>query len=450
MEEKWLKARKSGAPLSQDPWRDDFAKDRDRIVHCREFRKLQTKSQMFGTVWMPHFFSRCTHSLQVSQIGRTIARFLKDLRSPEGYGEIEFKERLSFELNDDLIEAVCLAHDIGHPPFGHAGEHVLQQRMSKYGGFEGNAQTFRVLTEFSRRCHGSRGLDLTRATLLGILKYPWSFSDVSNKTNPKFSLYDQERALYEEWLFEGCTDISILQFRTKDWPKTLACGVMDWADTIAYAIHDLEDAYRAGFLRSDFLFGEEFEDQMEVYFVEKIKPNNKTETSFKEFLIWCREKLGRPEPGPSYTVPWMEVSARLCEEFIRNLSLAKSEFHDPFDLKITMGNLQEDNLSFLRGIVKRFVVFDERVKQASYKSHVILRCLFKAFLESSKMERFNDRNILHQRAIKEISENGDSDKVRGRARNVCDLIYSMSEGQAIDTYNRLFTASSSNPYFPII
>src|SRR5688500_1829984 len=138
-------------PASDSPTRSEYQRDRDRIIHSTAFRRLQHKTQVFLHHEGQHFRTRLTHTLEVSQMARSIARALR--------------------LNEDLAEAVALAHDLGHPPFGHAGERVLNQKMAPWGGFDHNLQAIRVVTRLENRYAEHDGLNLTWEALEGILKH---------------------------------------------------------------------------------------------------------------------------------------------------------------------------------------------------------------------------------------------------------------------------------------
>ncbi|QLC20707.1 deoxyguanosinetriphosphate triphosphohydrolase [Parasphingopyxis sp. CP4] len=189
--------------------RDIFQRDRDRIIHSVAFRRLRGKTQVFVAPDGDHFRVRLTHSMEVAQIGRTIARVLG--------------------LNEDLTEAICLAHDIGHPPFGHAGEDALKAALADNGGFDHNAQTLRMLTQLERRYPRFAGLNLSWETLEGLAKHNGPVSD------PPWAL----AKIDAEYPLELQTFAS------------LEAQVAALADDIAYDNHDIDDGLRAGLFDRD-------------------------------------------------------------------------------------------------------------------------------------------------------------------------------------------------------
>ena len=186
--------------------RDDFQRDRDRIIHSISFRRLRHKTQVFVAPDGDHFRVRLTHSLEVAQIGRTIARALG--------------------LNEDLTEALCLAHDIGHPPFGHAGEDALDAAMAGAGGFDHNAHTLRTLVTIETPYPAFTGLNLTWETLEGLAKHNGPVE------NPGWALAEVE---------------ALFPLALETWPS-LEAQVAAVSDDIAYDNHDIDDGLRAGLL----------------------------------------------------------------------------------------------------------------------------------------------------------------------------------------------------------
>ncbi|AXH35841.1 deoxyguanosinetriphosphate triphosphohydrolase [Humibacter sp. BT305] len=209
--------------------RSDFARDRARILHSSSLRRLAAKTQVLSPAVVADFArNRLTHSLEVAQVGRELAA--------------------SLGLDPDVVDSACLAHDLGHPPFGHNGERALNEWAADIGGFEGNAQSLRILTRLEPKSFGddgrSYGLNLTRASLDASCKYPWSAADPVPDASGrlKYGVYDD--------------DVEVFRWFRLEAPERALCveaQVMDLSDDIAYSVHDFEDAVLNGYIDVDLL-----------------------------------------------------------------------------------------------------------------------------------------------------------------------------------------------------
>lgn len=209
--------------------RDDFARDRARVLHSAALRRLAAKTQVLSPASSADFArNRLTHSLEVAQVGRELATQL--------------------DLNPDIVDTACISHDLGHPPFGHNGERALNEWAEDIGGFEGNAQSLRILTRLEPKvvAPGGQtvGLNLSRASLDAATKYPWTaddpVADSSGGGRLKFGVYADDEPVFH-WLREGAPERE----------RCIEAEVMDLSDDIGYSVHDFEDAIVNGYLSAE-------------------------------------------------------------------------------------------------------------------------------------------------------------------------------------------------------
>ncbi|RMG68805.1 MAG: dNTP triphosphohydrolase [Calditrichaeota bacterium] len=395
-------------PRTSRDYRSPFQQDRDRIIYSSAFRRLQAKTQVFISGEYDFYRTRLTHSLEVAQIGRSICNYLN-----------RHSEHLhrDFYLDADLVEAVCLAHDLGHPPFGHAGERTLNRLMRPFGGFEGNAQTVRLLahTIYSDGS-GRRGMKPTRALLDGVMKYKRLFCEAAEKNN-RF-LYDAQKPLRDFVLGQHPLPEAYRDAEAINRLQSIECQIMDWADDTAYSLNDIVDSVRARFLSAAAIERWAAEQQL-----------NPTEQRLLEALMRdiqspALERTMAKKIGHFIEACRLEKQANF---------LSKQTNRYAFALKVDPEIRQEARL--YKRLALDLVFRSPQLHQLEAKWDFILEKVFQVYRQeylTGAGERFRllpgdlDRQI---RALEATEE---------RARWLCDHIAGMTDGYAIRTYKRLF------------
>jgi len=401
------------SPRDSD-YRSPFQIDRDRIIHSSEFRRLQGKTQVFLPGEYDFYRTRLTHSIEVAQIGRAICSYLlskeKNLLNEEYF------------IDEDLVESICLAHDLGNPPFGHAGERTLNELMKKYGGFEGNAQTLRMTTEiFYRDDDHYRGMNPTRAFIDGILKYKAVYKQFKNPEN-HFIYNEQKRII--DFVFGGgkmSKDISsperLNQF------QSIECQIMDWADDTAYAINDLVDSISGGFINIQKL----------SRWRESNRLNDIQKNIIDEIIEWI--KIGN----------FKKKFGAQIGDFVKACGLTKrNTFLDDFTNRYKYILVIEKNIFERVQIYKRIssdLVFNSsQLHQIEFKGKQMIENLFERF-EENYVHSLNDTKLLPDFNHRLLCS--EKNKIN-RARMICDYISGSTDSHAMRIYRRLFDPEYSS------
>jgi dGTPase len=397
--------------------------DCDRILYSTAFRRLAGVTQVVAIGERQLFHNRLTHSQKVAQLGRRIAQFINwDERSAEGRKLLN-----GGEVDVDVAEAAGLAHDMGHPPFGHISEVVLNPRCWDAGadGYEGNAQSLRIVTKLAWRRSG-QGLDLSPRTLNAILKYPWmSDHQRARDGHGKWGAYQTERAAF---LSARQGDESTNQ--------SVEAAIMDWADDISYAVHDLEDFYRAGFIRLERLKDNKVEREEFVALAsEELKTNLDWDSATAldtfnelfEFVALTYKSSG--------TIAHRQAVSRMGSFFI-NRYVEASVLDDQGNLSIDISLRRE--VMLLKQLTWQFVIQDATLTTLQTGQQLVVGQLFDdlhGWIKSeTKLQRLPTR--LYELDRESRKEEYSSDEAR-RARTVADYVSSLTEDQTVDLHARL-------------
>ncbi len=407
--------RRTGTDDSSD-YRTPFQIDRDRVLHTPTFRRLQNKTQVFWSGEYDFYRTRLTHSLEVAQIGKAICHWLKS--RPAGPLNDEFF------IDPDLIEAVCLSHDLGHPPFGHAGERALNHLMRAHGGFEGNAQTLRLLTEriFSAK---RSGMNPTRAFLDGVLKYKSCWSDLIAPTGQPpdhHFIYDDQHQHLDWTMGSHPFQADQAPGPARDHCKSIECQIMDWADDTAYSLNDLSDSVRAGFLHVE---------KIAAWADQHGHPCGEG-SPLAELMAAIRRK--RVDPFIGKRIGRYIQSTRM-EPSVNALSATTHRYG--FRLVIEEDVRQESAL--FKRLAFEVVFLSPQLKQLEYKGSRMLGQLWQVLAQryvSGQAIDGQEFQLLPADAAAEISAAPDETT---RARLVCDFLAGMTDGYAARTYKRLFS-----------
>ncbi|GAA6205413.1 anti-phage deoxyguanosine triphosphatase [Thalassotalea sp. SU-HH00458] len=439
----WLTRQFTKVATRRQDHRSPFQRDRARILHSAAFRRLQSKTQVMGSGQSDFYRTRLTHSLEAAQIGSGISAQLRD-KFPDLTATL-------FPENDTLIEAICLAHDIGHPPFGHGGEVALHYMMRDFGGFEGNGQTFRIVSKLEPYSE-NYGMNLARRTLLGLMKYPQTIDCLSSSDQvktlsshrqlkaadfhpPKGLFLDDEETL--NWVLAplNLEDKSLFQQTTqhknkhnKTLFKSLDCSIMELADDIAYGIHDLEDAIVTGVVNQND-FEKHVVKQLKVLDDEWLQEISETLT---QQLFSQQHHLQKEAIGGL-------VNYLITEIVLVDLNEADNiNFSEPLlRYNAQHPDIAKKALQIFKDFVLQFVIKQTAIQQIEYRGQQVVMELFEAL--ASDPERLLPINA-KARYLRAKADGTNCHRI------IADYVAGMTDDYATNLYQTLFVPSNQSHY----
>ncbi len=406
---------------SHDPgldYRTPAQRDRDRIMQTSALRRLADVTQVVAPMEGHAFHNRLTHTIKVAQISKRLAQRLLSENEPE-------KIEAHGGLDPDAVEAAALGHDLGHPPFGHVAEQLLDRMLRDRGledGFEGNAQSFRILTKLAIRSERHPGLNLTRATLNASMKYPWQ----RMPDDLKFGAYQSENS-----------DFNFARAGSEAGIRSLDAEIMDWADDIAYSFHDLEDFYKAGLLPLQDLTQSR---EIREWFLEETRERwllNGLIAEPAEFEPYAAAFHRVMEELPPITEAFMGTTRqrarlRTVTSFSHHLYSRSATLADTTagpHLHIPEGIRAE--VMMIKELTWHYVIHQPGLATVQHGQKRIIRDLFNIYIEAI---RTGDLDIFPQRFQAQLVTAAD-DSIR--LRTVADAIANMTDQEALSTHGRL-------------
>lgn len=444
------------------PYRSPFRRDYARLLHSSAFRRLQGKTQLFPGAESDFFRNRLTHSLEVAQIAKSIALRLNHCHD----------YFMSNQIDVDLVETAALAHDLGHPPFGHNGERALDDCMKKRGGFEGNAQSLRILARLEKKDPSdslgrSVGLNLTHRTLASTLKYDEPIPiKRKKKDNLVKGYYISEKNLVgkiKKSILGENADVEAQDF------KTIECQIMDLSDDIAYSTYDLEDALKAGFVNSNNMIGAIIDKQtidpiiskleigqadifrhlLDIWLEPVFDPNSledivdidrvdlrKGEHLAMLVAILYRKAHKFNADGSART----KLTSHLINECIKSIEVSELNPEFPALSKIRMSQKLQTRVKILKHLTYSLVIQSPSLKTVEYRGYSIVQDIFNAL--SGK----DGDLLLPDDWRKRLVE------VRNKLelyRTICDFIAGMTDRYAIEFYGRLHSENAQTMFKPL-
>ncbi len=415
--------------------------DQSRIINSVAFRRLQSKTQVHGVGESDFFRTRLTHSMEVAQLGSSITHRLAFISKKRNCQSKDWIPPVP------LIETICLAHDLGHPAFGHNGERTLNYFLHADGGFEGNGQTFRILTKLGEYS-SEYGYNLTRRSLLGVIKYPaihndfrWPYPNIENQLPIDVSKWSSPKCIHDseketlDWVLKPLSDNDRKLFTTvfdntgkmKTKYKSFDASIMECADDIAYGVHDLEDALVMKLLHKEDVCQKLNRELEELSLIATTKWTRKNKDYISNKLL--SGKLEETKEAISSIINTLVTATTIVR---------LNEFESPLlDFQCEMGSERLDILNSFKCFVFDNVISQPYVQTLEYKGQKIIKELFSAL----KSKPYSLLPLIVQ---KKITDNTSVNRV------VADYISSMTDTEACKLYQRLFTPEQGSIFSPLV
>ena len=392
-------------------YRSSFERDRARLLHSSSLRRLGAKTQVVSPDMDDFSRTRLTHSLEVAQVGRELGRLLG--------------------CDPDVVDGACLSHDLGHPPFGHNGESVLNELSAQIGGFEGNAQTLRILTRLeSKRFHPdgrSAGLNLTRASLDAAVKYPWRAHEAQLKPDgmlsQKFGAYEDDLEVFD-WLRRG----------TVGRRQSMEAQVMDAADDIAYSVHDVEDGivngrFQLKFLGDDVQRARVIQTTQEWYLPESDQGRIEAALSRLEASgSWMTESDSSRRALAGLKNMTSEFIGRFCSAIYTATREAHGDHplvRHEVDLVVPTHTFEE--ICVMKGIAANYIMASREQMPVYTRQREVISALHALLMDTG--DRFLDPQFQ--------ADYRTADDDAGRHRAIVDQIASLTDGACLEWYATL-------------
>ncbi|WP_441433469.1 deoxyguanosinetriphosphate triphosphohydrolase [Arthrobacter sp. 2RAF22] len=394
----------------KNTYRSDFERDRARVLHSSALRRLGAKTQVVAPDTDDFVRTRLTHSLEVAQVGRELGRALG--------------------CDPDVVDTACLSHDLGHPPFGHNGESALNEVAHAIGGFEGNAQTLRLLTRLEPKVLAAdgrpAGLNLTRASLDAASKYPWSAVDapvIHGQRSSKFGAYEDDLPVFA-WLRDGA-------------PGNRSCieaQVMDLADDISYSVHDVEDAIVAGHFQLKWLDNPDHRARVVGYTKQWYLPHNDPAeidaalARLEATSVWVREADGSRKSMAALKDMTSQLIGRFCQSALETTRAHFGPDHlTRYAAELMVPEETVTEIAAMKGLATTFVISTDHRQPVYERQREVLHALVGVLNASG------DRHLEPMFAAdwRDAPDDG------ARLRVVIDQVASLTDASALAMYERL-------------